>query len=469
VARSGLVARFVRELVREGQKANMVRKWRAVALGIALLTTAAVWPLVGEGRPRQGGRAALTKAFQDGNYKDAYEGFRKLALDPNDDRLQVGTDLGTAITCLQSLGRVDEIDHFREAVIAVHKNNWRLLEAVAQSYADQGHYGYIVAGKFQRGNKRGGGRPVRTMQRDRVRALQLMQQALARTKPETDRAALARFHLHFANLLVQTVHHELWRLQYLTDLTQLPDYEVYTWQGPDQRGAPVDADGNPVYYRVPKSYEAAKSDGERWRWMLAQAAEFDPAVRSEADLLFADFLREQFGVQTMAYLGIPFRDDDRQDEKAGTFALHTLGDGETIARLATGVKRFQLPDEFNWIKIYQRVAARGKNTWGEQARDALADVYEDRRQYERPAGAAGRRGVLRLAAGAGAAGWEPLPGGDQDLYQGDRPGRAGRARSQGRPRRHAVADHRPQGEGGPGRGQPPRLPGVQHPLGRSDR
>ena len=48
-------------------------------------------------------------------------------------------------------------------------------------YASSEHYGFIVAGKFYRGNHRGGGRYVGTMERDRVRALQLMQQALALT------------------------------------------------------------------------------------------------------------------------------------------------------------------------------------------------------------------------------------------------------------------------------------------------
>src|SRR5262249_29391412 len=54
---------------------------------------------------------------------------------------------------------------------------------------------------------------------------------------------------------------------------------------------------------------------------------------------------------------------------------------ETIARLATGINRFKLPDEFNYLKIYQRVANRGKTNYGEQARDTLAQIFEDRRQY----------------------------------------------------------------------------------------
>src|SRR5262249_45008420 len=54
---------------------------------------------------------------------------------------------------------------------------------------------------------------------------------------------------------------------------------------------------------------------------------------------------------------------------------------ETIARLANGVKRFTLPDEHNFIKICEKVAKRGKSTYGEQARDILADEFENRRQY----------------------------------------------------------------------------------------
>ena len=73
--------------------------------------------------------------------------------------------------------------------------------------------------------------------------------------------------------------------------------------------------------------------------------------------------------------------------KTGTFALHTLKDSETIAKLATGLQRFTLPDEFNWIKIFERVAGRGKDNFGQQARDGLAGEFEDRRQYVKAAAA----------------------------------------------------------------------------------
>src|SRR5262249_55130946 len=159
------------------------------------------------------------------------------------DPRQVGNDLDMGISALQKLGRTDEIDDFREAVIDVHKKNWRLLQTAALSYGNGEHHGFIVAGKFYRGNKRGGGRYVGTVQRDRARALQLMQQALELTRNETDKTALSQFHFHFANLLLDNSgQYESWRLQYLTDLSKLPDYQEGRYWYPASRGAPVDAD-----------------------------------------------------------------------------------------------------------------------------------------------------------------------------------------------------------------------------------
>ena len=64
---------------------------------------------------------------------------------------------------------------------------------------------------------------------------------------------------------------------------------------------------------------------------------------------------------------------------------NTLEDDETIARLATGIKRFKLPDEFNPIKIYQAIADDPKTGQGEEALNALATIFENRRQLDRAA------------------------------------------------------------------------------------
>lgn len=333
---------------------------------------------------------ALMKTYKDGNYKDAYEGLRKHAVDPKTDPVQVTQDLTTCISCLQQLGRVEEIDEFREAVVTAHSKQWKVLHAVALSYTRTERYGYIVAGTFYRGHKRGGqGRYVNVMERDRARALQLLTQAQDLTRTENDKGELAQFHVDFANvLLTGSGYHEPWRLQYITTLSELPDYEDgYRYYGRGNgKGAPVDEKGNVILHHVPKNYKEAGSDGERWRWHLAQAMEYNPARASEIDMHFATFLYGQFGPQTMAWWGFRGRGMQTQEkDQSGPYALHTLKETETIARTAMGVKRFSLPDEFNYIKVWERVAERGRSTYGESARDQLASEFENRRQYVKAA------------------------------------------------------------------------------------
>ena len=209
-----------------------------------------------------------------------------LALDPKTEPDQVGADLKRAIECLVQLGRIDEVDAFREAVVVVQAGNWRLLQAAAESYLDDvQHFGFIVAGKFQRGHHRGGGRYVGSSERDRSRALQLLVQGLDRARADPDRGAAGRYLLTLARALMgDRAPDDSWRLQSLTPLDVLPDYEENRLfhAAASAPGHAVEPDGTPVYYHVPESFEKAKNDGQRWRWALAQAVEADPGLLNTA-------------------------------------------------------------------------------------------------------------------------------------------------------------------------------------------
>ncbi len=354
----------------------------------ALLLVPALVLMTFAAAPEKPDRAAAAKLMSDGNFKEACDGFSALALDPADEPAEVGNDLTQAVQCLRRLNRVSEFDAFIEKVILAHKDNGLLLFDAAELYLGVDHQGSIVAGSFVRGPHRGGtARYVGAYERDRVRALQLMVQAMGAAKAEK---LGGRFHFSLANMLLGSRSYgEAWRLQYLTDLDKLPDYEEgYHFGGRGGIGAPVNADGTPVYYHVPQSWKAAQNDGERWRWALHTAAEVEPALTAQAEMTFADFLRNQFGAETLAeyrwFFGRATGDEERKDE-SGTYALQTLGEDETIARLAGGIKRFKLPDEFNYILIYQRVAGENAPDWAVQALDKLADLFENRRQYEKSA------------------------------------------------------------------------------------
>jgi uncharacterized protein YfaS (alpha-2-macroglobulin family) len=377
---------------------------RLVFAGLLGCTLAALAVALGNRADNPDDRERYVKLLSAGNFKDAYEGFRRLALDPKTDPARVGEDLVRAIQCLRQLGRNEEVDAFREAVVTAHKGNWRLLEAAAESYLDDDpHTGFIVAGKFQRGSNRGDGRYVGSYERDRSRALQLLVQGLDGARVDADRGAAG----HFLRTLARTVmgdraERDSWRLQTLTPVEVLPDFDespIDQWGG-GQPSAPVEPDGTPVYYRVPETFQKAKNDGERWRWALAQAAETDPSLLNTVRFSLASFLISQFGTQTIA----PWTASAGLPEASAPYALDSLKDDETIARLASGIKRFTLPDEFNPIKILQTIADDRRTGQGEEALSALAMIFENRRQLDRAAGIWKRS---RQEYGDGKDGWKP--------------------------------------------------------------
>lgn len=335
-----------------------------------LLLTATAMVQAGEAQPdARGLRIQADQARKDNNPADAYALYRRILLEAEVAKV-LPDDLGNAVECLVNVNRVVECDALIEAAVTRHAASWRLLAVAAQRYAELPHNGQLVAGAFQRGwNHRRQGAWCDATERDRARALQLMVQAMPLAVQDQDADATGAFLRRFAGVVQRMPLGlgEAWQLQALTDLATLPDWNTLRSQG--DRGAPVDAQGGPLFYRVPASWQAAANDGERWRWLLAQAQQAKPQDPWPRQAL-AEFLRDQFDVHTLQRWGWYERDDQDATE-ANPFAVTTLRDDETIARLATGVRRFTLPDEFNYIRIFTSLGDA----------ESLARIYENRRQF----------------------------------------------------------------------------------------
>ena len=369
---------------------------RTVTYALSALVSLGVIVLMAAETPLPDLRAAAEKQFTDGNWRDAFETYERLCLDKQNAGQPLAEDFQKAIQSLRNLQQHQEVDGFRDAAVEAHPDDWRLLVAAAESYRNGANYGFLVGGEFVRGNQRGGGQYVMSQQRDRVLGLRLMDRArqlLAKSDATPDEQA-GFFNQLSEYVLWTRAGGDAWRLQDLTDLSELPDYEEgnrFGWGrgwGPvsQDKGAPVDENGDPVFHTIPESWEAATSDGQRWRWCLEQVATLVPSRRDEVDYRFAQFLRSQFGVQTMQQWGLLLsREADDKEDESGPFAVHTLKETETIARLATGVKRFTLPDEFNFIRIYQRIAKSSDQGYAEPSLSELAQIFEDRQQYPKAA------------------------------------------------------------------------------------
>ena len=316
--------------------------------------------------------------MSEGNRKEAVDLFETLLDDSSSSGKQAGSDLNNIVNCLNQLGRQKEADAQREKAITVHGNHWQFLFDAAKSYFNGQHYGYIISGSFERGHHRGGNaRYVNVQERDRIRALQLYQQAMTVAAAQ-DQDLSGDFYANAARTLMgYRGYYDAWRLQYLTDIDTLPDYtDPVGHRQSGARGAPVDEDGEPVFHRVPKSWKTATSDGERWRWLLAEAARVDSSHVSSSKQQLAEFMLAQFGVQTMQsygwYFHRPAGDDDETDKAAARLSLQTLSDKETIAKLATGISRFKLPADLNYITLFRELNQHHR----------IAQIYENRRQYE---------------------------------------------------------------------------------------
>jgi uncharacterized protein YfaS (alpha-2-macroglobulin family) len=347
-----------------------------------------------------------------GNFKEALDMYRALLANQKISLDEFTLGYQHAIESFGRLDLMDELDTFREQLVVTHKTNPDIITRIGQSYFEIDHYGYLISGEFQRGYRRGGANGAQwanSMQRDIVRAIQLYDLARVTHNDQDDATSKLSdpyaFYVAYARIFQSQT--PAFTLEELTDITTLPDYD--TEGAVPMRGfgrgrrpvfnqlAGVNEDGSPTFFSKPESFEASKSNGERWRFLLTQAQD----IAQKADdlyrvnlvkLQYADLLRVRYGVQTMLSGGYQellskSTQGDELNEKTGPFALETLTDEETIAKLATGVKRFALPAEFNYIEIYKEVAKSSHAATAADAYGRLAEEYSNRMQYPKAAAA----------------------------------------------------------------------------------
>ena len=261
------------------------------ALCLFLIGGAAATAFAADAQPV---RDQLRKTFDAGNFKDAYEGYRKLALDPNTDLMQVGEDLTMGIQSLRRLARVERSRVSRRRPSGSHQEL-----AAAQS----GRRKLLGRRKLWLHRRRqvliaasiaAAARIVNSAERDRVRALQLLLTRPCRWPSRTtQRAKCRRFYLAFSQ--AAAVQPRLFR----SLAAAIPERSGRAARlrrrlvlRPSQRtAAPVDAEtASRSTTHVPKTLaKTPKNDGERWRWCLAQAVEMSPARLERRPQMLAEF------------------------------------------------------------------------------------------------------------------------------------------------------------------------------------
>ncbi|MCA9270296.1 MAG: hypothetical protein KDA41_17565 [Planctomycetales bacterium] len=167
-----------------------------VAFGAAIVLSQA------ETIPLPQRRAAAHKLMNEGNWRDAYDSLKVLIVDADSGGREASDDLQRAIQCLHRLGRIEESGELLESAVAAHPADWRVLQATANQYLSLPHQGFLIAGDYVRGGHRGGGKAMQSLERDRVRAMQLMTLAMPLADRDDDKQAVSTFYMNLANQLL---------------------------------------------------------------------------------------------------------------------------------------------------------------------------------------------------------------------------------------------------------------------------
>ncbi len=375
----------------------------ALFVGLGAILSAGAIMATQSGEPE--GRMQRAKVLaQQGNWKQAADIYSKLSLDGETKSEIAAKALAGWAQCQQQLNQIDQIDAALKAVVAAHPNKWQVLHEAAKLIFQTQHQGIIADQQFTRGySQRNGGVFIQTIEQDRLQTLKWLLSAIENAKKEgvtEDSSELSQIYLNVADaLLLGRSGSQAWQLQSLTDLNAEANYlDLESTNFAPNRFAPV-VDDRPVTYSVPASFDAAISDGERYRWALTQAK--GASEKLGALNRWADFLNSQFSVETlqqdMWFFHRPPTATDKE-QADGIATLHTLEENEAIARLSTGIKRFKLEDEFNPIRQYQRLAESDKREYAEPALGALYQIFLDRRQYPKAA-AMMQQSIERFGAG----------------------------------------------------------------------
>lgn len=262
-----------------------------------------------------------------------------------------------------------------EVAVKSHPNDWRVRLAVTgdEDYGWDEHYirwesaGHKVGDQIYRGYDDESEWSFDA--RDRVRHLQMLLEAVEIVS--RDSFATAREKGDIYNSLANTLYYfpssTPASLSVLTDINRLPDPSMKdeSWYESEQ-SVPIKLDekGQPVGFRLPNSWNEAKSDRERWHWALEQAAQADPERRSQLELQWIAHVDEMVGISD----SFPERSDivnpgrsassNKPAKRFSKADIRALPDSDTFIQTANGPKRVTLDDEINPFVLLQRIIDR---------------------------------------------------------------------------------------------------------------
>lgn len=238
------------------------------------------------------------------------------------------------------------------------------LEVALMLVQNNVYIGHMRDGRFMRGHDFSGESPVASAyQRNRWLALQLTLSVRDTLAADADMKLRAQMLETLAQLLSNRfLNEEYWPLHPNTDLLRLTDLdtepEIMQSQGGSSWPPPGVGDDSAVWiFTTPAFFEAAKTDGERWRWALAQLAGLGGKHSTNASILTASVMTGVFTARMLPGLSgeSPIVGEQPVPEKP-ELALHTLDDDETVIISGGILRRLRLPPDLSFMAHLKKAA-----------------------------------------------------------------------------------------------------------------
>ncbi|NLG15631.1 MAG: alpha-2-macroglobulin [Lentisphaerae bacterium] len=312
------------------------------------------------------------------NYAEAFASFERALSDKDFGGFEAAKAYSAAVDCLNRLSRQEELDPFWSKHVGLRADDWRFLTKVAQvRFLPNG--GIVHDGAFHRGSRHyRSGRWLHVEYHDCIRSLRLLTGVMDKVEGPDSWV----FYDALANVLNELSGNYLFdfRLHLLTDLSVAPDYLNEALRGEGSEGIPVDGEDGFLVFRLRKTWQECKNDGERYLWALQKQVEVGDVSQSRwTRYKMAEWFSQVYDAADGWTSGMS-TGDLRELSTAPQ-----LADDESVLWLATGPRRVKLPPEVAFIGMYKSLynEFKGVDRALEQViARTLSKIYMKRCQYE---------------------------------------------------------------------------------------
>lgn len=350
------------------------------------------------GQQRKQSMEAIEKLLEKRLFKQAAEQSLK-QLNGYDDQYS-GADLllyYRALTRLNALNDSLNLDTILQEQMKRHGDNPRFLMDAARLYQDACHTFKLVDGAYIRGSEPWDGE-YSGEARDRVQALRCLFKAMQLAEKDKNMKLLGQLRFLTAQAFVQggerynslSPFQAYAALGNLTSLKELPDYVSREEASPFRNVGTVPVTVNPetgkpevVFYHASSSWETARNDGERMRWLLDAAIQADPEMANQINCYTASWCQQLFSYSNTA----PSQEFVYGPGNAGAVAginPAELKTNQTVVKTdRIGKGKFMLvtlPPDYDFIRIASTVQTTPCPEYYVAAGNLAADEFLSRNQ-----------------------------------------------------------------------------------------